>query len=682
MGYRSLKRYFGETHLERKCQLWFGVAMLLLVGGAFWWVGRICSGLGEAAIQREASTAVTLALYDLHWQKFTRELIRPIDLKSYKASEISSELMQEFAARITMLKAQDESLCEETLAELLEEYTTRTFNAIEEGKANRAADSQKSRDANWFSERRDEFAKDLPVAGFREASFIAPENDPRWKSNRVTIPTDPTEVSILERLRERRDQQLRREDPTKAIASEDAKLLDSVAKLDPSKMAEAERKDATLTPVWEALVVLSKEQYVYYQPVYWRQSCSACHLQIGDYVRSRAESAMAEDPEDPFVVVKVPIPYQETRNAINRTSAILSTGACVTVAVAMIALWTIVRYVIVKPLSHLRQVSEAIAEGRLDTRAELHTGDEFEDLSGSFNKMLRSLMDTQLELRRVNSNLDVRLDELAQLNMRLYETNRVKSDFLSNVSHELRTPLNSIIGFSEVLEGIESLTDKQKRYVQNIQKSGRVLLDMINDILDLAKLEAGKTELRLSEFDIRGVIEDQCDVVRKESEKRGIDLLFHVEQDLPKMYQDKTRVQQILQNLLSNAIKFTPEGGRVSIAAKGHANGRVEITVADTGVGIAQQELEEIFEKFRQGSIVRGGDNLTREYSGTGLGLSIVKELCKLLGGEVSVESELGKGSTFRVLLPWMQLGPVRTTSLVRHDDNGAGLHVEEAETP
>ncbi len=238
--------------------------------------------------------------------------------------------------------------------------------------------------------------------------------------------------------------------------------------------------------------------------------------------------------------------------------------------------------------------------------------------------------------------------------MRLYEMNRVKSDFLATMSHELRTPLNAIIGFSDVLESIALLDDKQKRYVKNIQTSGRVLLEMINDILDLAKIDAGKMELRLSEFRIEAVVAAQCDMSRPLSERKNIDLEAHVEPELPLLFQDMAKVQQILNNLLSNAIKFTPEGGRITVTARHGAKDELELVVADTGVGIAEEEQKVIFEKFRQGkSVLTRGDAMTREYSGTGLGLSIVKELCRLMGGEVTLHSELGKGSTFTVILPW-----------------------------
>jgi signal transduction histidine kinase len=255
--------------------------------------------------------------------------------------------------------------------------------------------------------------------------------------------------------------------------------------------------------------------------------------------------------------------------------------------------------------------------------------------------------------------------------MRLHEMNQLKSEFLANMSHELRTPLNSIIGFSDLLTNTEIPIEKRKKFAQNIQKSGRDLLDMINDILDLAKMEAGKMDVRLSEFRIDAIIAAQCDLVRSLAEQKNIDLRTEIEESLPPLFQDQSKVQQILTNLLSNAIKFTPEGGRIAVGARGDGSGNIEIYVADTGVGISDADREIIFEKFRQGTGVHGQarDNLTREYSGTGLGLSIVKELCRLLGGEIAVESELGKGSTFRIILPWMRTELAQPRIVTRDSD-------------
>jgi len=267
--------------------------------------------------------------------------------------------------------------------------------------------------------------------------------------------------------------------------------------------------------------------------------------------------------------------------------------------------------------------------------------------------MLRHLLDTQIALQSANEDLDSKVDEQAQLNLKLYEMNQVKSEFLANMSHELRTPLNSIIGFSEILENAKGLENKQVRFASNIRNSGRVLLDLINDILDLAKLEAGKMEIKPSDFKIDPLIGQLCDMVRNLAESKNIKLVYEANADLPELFQDKIKIRQIVTNLLSNAIKFTPEGGRINVNVNRLDGDRLEIAVQDTGIGIAEADQSIVFEKFRQGPSAIGGDALTREVSGTGLGLSIVKELCILLGGEIELESEVGKGSKFTVRLPW-----------------------------
>jgi signal transduction histidine kinase len=390
----------------------------------------------------------------------------------------------------------------------------------------------------------------------------------------------------------------------------------------------------------------SQYRYQYYQPIYAKQDCVACHRAVS------GNQTLAEG--DLLAIVQIGISDEQTVRAQNKNRSLLITLAIATVFLSMVALYVIVRYVIVKPLTHLRDVSNEISRGRLELRADINTGDEFEELAEAFNRMLRHLSGAQDELRDVNSNLDKKVDELAQANMRLYEMNRLKGDFLATVSHELRTPLNSIIGFSDILDSADALGDKQRRYVKNIQQSGRMLLDMINDILDLAKIESGKMEIRPSEFRIEQLIGSQCDMARPLTEKKNIDLEYEIEPGLPALVQDQGKVQQILNNLLSNAIKFTPEGGRIIISASRRAGGALELVVTDTGVGIAIDEQVAVFEKFRQGNtVLPSGDAMTREYSGTGLGLSIVKELCRLLGGEVVLESELGKGSAFTVRLPW-----------------------------
>ena len=419
-------------------------------------------------------------------------------------------------------------------------------------------------------------------------------------------------------------------------------------------------------------------RYVYYAPLIFKSKsqCMGCHFPVSnsspdlDLITSQLADA-STDPEQlkkleldklslaPPVWLRITLDNQTAKTAITKNRAILISVAIVTAVFSVAAIWLIVRYVIVKPLEHLRDVTEEVSHGRMDVRAELNTGDEFEELSRSFNRMLRHLQDAQMALQNANLDLDNKVDEQAQLNLKLYEMNQIKSEFLANMSHELRTPLNSIIGFSEILEHAKGLEPKQIRFAANIRNSGRLLLDLINDILDLAKLEAGKMEVKPSEFRIHQLVNELCDMVRNLAEMKKIQLITCADHDLPAVFHDKIKVRQILTNLLSNAIKFTPEGGRINVTADRDPAGQLVIQVSDTGVGIAEADQQIIFEKFRQGVSALGDDALTREVSGTGLGLSIVKELCILLGGTITLESEVGKGSTFTVVLPWnLKLAP------------------------
>ena len=387
-------------------------------------------------------------------------------------------------------------------------------------------------------------------------------------------------------------------------------------------------------------------RYHYDQAIFAKRYCVDCHHLLDDNPNLKTGNLMA------MIHVEVDETVTNARRNMNR--AWLFVAAITTVFLAMVTLFIITKFIIVWPLKHLRDVSNAVREGDVDQRAVINTGDEFEELAAAFNRMLRQLLSQQDQLRDVNKELDAKVDQLAQANMRLFEMNRLKSDFLATVSHELRTPLNSIIGFSDVLRAIDTLDERQQRYVDNIQRSGKMLLEMINDILDLAKIESGKMDVRLSEFRIDGLVAAQCDMARPLSERKNIDLDYEIEQNLPPLLQDLAKLQQILNNLLSNAIKFTPEGGRILVSASRDASGQLCLVVRDNGVGIREEEQTLVFEKFRQGrTVLPGGDAMTREYSGTGLGLSIVKELCRLLDGEISLESELGKGSTFTVRLPW-----------------------------
>ena len=246
-----------------------------------------------------------------------------------------------------------------------------------------------------------------------------------------------------------------------------------------------------------------------------------------------------------------------------------------------------------------------------------------------------------IENVRLFQELRARTDELEI-------ANRHKSEFLANMSHELRTPLNAVIGFSEVLleRMFGELNDKQAEYLDDILSSGRHLLSLINDILDLAKIEAGRMELELGAFDLSLALDNALTLVRERATRHGIGLVLAVDGQLGTLVGDERKIKQILLNLLSNALKFTPEGGKVAVRAV-RAAGSVEISVSDTGIGIAPEDQEAIFEEFRQ-----VGTDYARKREGTGLGLALSKRFVELHGGKLWVTSEVGRGSTFTLSIP------------------------------
>ncbi len=244
---------------------------------------------------------------------------------------------------------------------------------------------------------------------------------------------------------------------------------------------------------------------------------------------------------------------------------------------------------------------------------------------------------------------NVRLfNELQEKTRQLEIANKHKSEFLANMSHELRTPLNAIIGFSEVLQErmFGELNDKQDEYVRDIHESGRHLLSLINDILDLSKIEAGRMDLEPSEFDLPAALQNALALMRERAQRHGIALTLACEPSVGIIRADERKVKQAVLNLLSNAVKFTPDGGRVDVQAH-RDTGKVEISVRDTGIGIAPEDHQTVFEEFRQ-----VGRDYTKKAEGTGLGLALTKRIIELHGGSLRLESALGKGSTFTITIP------------------------------
>jgi signal transduction histidine kinase len=238
--------------------------------------------------------------------------------------------------------------------------------------------------------------------------------------------------------------------------------------------------------------------------------------------------------------------------------------------------------------------------------------------------------------------------EIEDKSRQLEAANRHKDEFLASMSHELRTPLNAVIGFSEVLieKMFGDVNAKQEEYLNDILASGRHLLSLINDILDLAKIEAGRMDLDLEDFDVAQAIDNAVVLVRERATRKGLTLDTRLDRELGSLRGDQRKVKQILLNLLSNAVKFTPEGGRVEVRAQ-RLDGHVEVSVTDTGIGIAAEDLEAVFEEFRQ-----VGTDYAKKHEGTGLGLTLSRKFVELHGGRIWVKSQAGQGSTFAFTLP------------------------------
>jgi signal transduction histidine kinase len=370
-------------------------------------------------------------------------------------------------------------------------------------------------------------------------------------------------------------------------------------------------------------------------------SCIGCHNPQG--------SATAFSRNEPIGAVIICRPAGE----VSRTRLVnlvwVIVAGLIAGAGAIVAFYVITQRVILRPIRQLRAIANNVAEGNLDIRSAIKTRDEYEKLANAFNHMLDRLQGAQEKLRQTNIQLDDKIVELSERNIELFKANKVKGEFLANISHEFRTPLNAILGFAEIMREKPDIIrkDKGRRYVENIVTSGNRLLNMVNDLLNIAKTEAGKMELRLETVSVPGLCRTVVGHFSALTKKKKIKVKLSVDNHLPPLMTDAGKVEQVLYNFISNAVKFTPERGRIEVRAEMVDEKTARISVADTGCGIAEADKEKIFEKFRQ---VDG--SITRHSAGSGLGLAISKELATMLAGRVGLESEFGKGSTFWLEIP------------------------------
>jgi signal transduction histidine kinase/CheY-like chemotaxis protein len=367
----------------------------------------------------------------------------------------------------------------------------------------------------------------------------------------------------------------------------------------------------------------------------------------------------------PTGVVYIQSDLKEMTRRFKRYAGIAGIVLLASLVAALLAA-SVFQRAVAQPIIHLAEISRIVSREKNYSVRAIPTGnhDEPDLLIGAFNEMLGQIEQREAALNKVHAELENRVQartaELASANKALEIQNReveratrLKSKFLASMSHELRTPLNAIVGFSDLLaeQAAGQLNDKQKRFVNHIKQGSSHLLQLINDILDLSKIEAGQLELRCEVFRVKDALPEVLSTIRPLAMAKNIVVQHRSETDWA-VYADRVRFKQILYNLISNAVKFTPKDGRISIDCNEDGN-LVRISVADTGIGIRPEDQALIFEEFRQ---VEGAAKTIQE--GTGLGLAITKRLVEQQGGKIYVESEVGKGSRFAFTLPARSTSP------------------------
>lgn len=409
-----------------------------------------------------------------------------------------------------------------------------------------------------------------------------------------------------------------------------------------------------------------KEVFRYLAPMRIEENCLDCHgepageIDVTGYVK---EGWSIGDVGGAISIVMPLDVYVESEQTSIVQDVIFFGGMLV---VCLLIMYAALSYLVTRPLSKIQTGVECIQTGDLNVQlAYTESSREMNTLMAEFNQMARELSDiydnleTQVEdrtaqLAAANAVLERQRTQLEEANERLRDENRYKSDFLAMMSHELRTPLTSIIAFTELLNrDNRTLDEKEAETRSEIEANSRVLLLMINDILEMSRLDAGRTDMNIEMVDlgdIAGMIET---VVQPLADKSRVGFSCEIDPDVPLIKADFEKIRHVLENLCGNAVKFTPEGGSVKLRMVHHPEcGEVWIKVSDTGIGIAKADQQRIFERF-----VQADSSPSRKYNGTGLGLSLAKEYTEMHGGLLSVESKPGVGSTFTVRIPVERTG-------------------------
>jgi signal transduction histidine kinase len=423
-------------------------------------------------------------------------------------------------------------------------------------------------------------------------------------------------------------------------------------------------EDPDLTEVWGYENQGGVQVFRYLTSLHYDQSCMTCH---GGPVGQKDISGYLKEGHsigDFAGAISIVVPM--TAFLANQNANIITSVSFLVIMVlaSMGLVYLVMEHIVVMPIRELTGKVREVGRGDLSSQlTDIHTYDEMRDLAEEFNGMAGKLqllynsLETKVDERtrqlyNANDQLAQQGRELMEINIRLTETNRLKSEFLAVMSHELRTPLTAIIAFAEILltEG-DSLSSQQREYLEDIFESGHQLLSQISDILDLSKIEAGLIRVSYQEVDIREVIESIMRTVAPLVAKKQLNCTIEILPDLPLVAADYDKIKHIIRNLVSNAIKFTPVGGNIKVVAglswQDGKIGSLLVSVQDTGIGISPDEQESIFEKF-----VQGNHSDQREYSGSGIGLSLAKHLVELHEGRIWVESQIGRGSAFSFMLP------------------------------
>lgn len=407
-----------------------------------------------------------------------------------------------------------------------------------------------------------------------------------------------------------------------------------------------------------------KETKLFIEPIY------STSISVEDY---NSEHAKKQKNSMRNVIGEVIITLT-TQDAVEKKIQHIKNGGIITflILLATILLITKISRTITKPIKSLTQTVNDISSGNLDTLIDESAAGEIGVLQSCIKNMSHDLkhfksdMEEQLsqyttDLQETMEELEIRNVELDLTRSRAISANRAKSEFLANMSHEIRTPLSGIIGFTELLEGTK-LSKQQGEYTLTIKKSANNLLEIINDILDLSKIESGKTEIHTSEFKLIDIIEDIVNLLIPAAYEKNIELLYRLDSKVPVLIQaDPFRIHQIITNLLGNAIKFTENGYvYLQITADKIKNKtcNIKFTVADTGIGMSLSDKKKLFKAFTQADAT-----ITRRFGGTGLGLIISKKLTQLMKGKIGFDSTLGEGSTFWFKIPVTSIGKPETLS-------------------